>query len=104
MASRGRAGGQLIPIGDALRTVAGRVTKTDLLGVAEISAVWPEVVGERLAAEAQPSTLKDGRLVVSVPSSVWAGQIRLLSAEIIEALGRAATTPVTEIEVLVRRS
>jgi predicted nucleic acid-binding Zn ribbon protein len=83
--------------------VAGRVTKTDLLGIAEISAIWPEVVGERLAAEAQPSTLKDGRLVVSVPSSVWAGQVRLMTAEILERLKSAATSPVTEIEVRVRR-
>ena len=84
--------------------VAGRVTQTDLMGVAEICAVWESVVGERLAAEAQPSTLKDGRLVVSVPSSVWAGQVRLLAAEILEGLHAAASTPVTEIEVVVRRT
>ncbi len=103
MARGGGTGGRPIPIGDALRTVAGRVTQTDLLGMAEISAVWADVVGERLAEEARPSTLKDGRLVVSVPSSVWAGQVRLLSAEILDGLRAAAKTPVTQIEVTVRR-
>ena len=103
MARGGSTGGQPIPISDALRTVAGRVAKTDLLGIAEITAIWPDVVGERLAQEALPSTLKDGRLVVSVPSSVWAGQVRLLSVEILEALRAAATTPVTQIEGVVRR-
>ena len=95
MARSSGTGGGPIPIGDALRTVAGRVTQTDLMGIAEISAVWPSVVGERLAAEATPSTLRDGRLVVSVPSSVWAGQVRLLAAEILERLRSAARTPVT---------
>ena len=103
--ARGRnTSGEPIPIGDALRVVAGRVTQTDLLGIAEISGVWGSVVGERLAQEARPSTLNGGRLVVSVPSSVWAGQVRLLSAEILDKLRVAATTSVTEIEVVVRRS
>lgn len=104
MARGRRSGDQPVPIGDALRTVAGRVTKTDLIGIAEISAIWPEVVGEHLAAEAQPTTLSGGRLVVSVPSSVWAGQVRLLSTEILERLQAQGTAPVTQLEVVVRRS
>ena len=102
MASRRRTPGEPIPIGDALRVVASRVTRTDLMGIAEISSVWGSVVGERLAAEAQPLTLKDGRLVVSVPSSVWAGQIRLMTQEILDGLRGAAVTPVAEIDVRVR--
>ncbi len=98
------SGDNPIPIGEALRTVAGRVTQTDLLGIAEISSVWTAVVGERLATEAQPMTLRDGRLLVSVPSSVWAGQVRLMTREILEKLGQMAATPVEQIEVVVRRT
>jgi predicted nucleic acid-binding Zn ribbon protein len=40
---------------------------------------WPEVVGERLAAECSPVSLEGGSLVVRASSAPWAAQIRFLA-------------------------
>ena len=74
------------------------------MGIAEIRERWAEAAGDQIAAAAEPTRIESGRLTVAVPSSAWAGQIRLRSAEIVEALGRCARTPVNSIEVVVRPS
>lgn len=62
---------------------------------AEILAViWPEVVGDEVAANAQPVQLKQGRLVVNASSSAWAQTLQLMgdaiAARINERLGERA--------------
>lgn len=93
-----------LPIEDAIAAVAGRIPSRDLLGIAEIRGHWAEAAGEQLAAATEPTRIEAGRLTVAVPSSAWAGQIRLRSAEIVEELARRARTPVTSIEVVLRPS
>ncbi len=58
-----------------------------LLG--EVQAVWPGVVGETIAAAAQPVGERGGVLTVSCESSVWAQELDLMSGEIIERLNGA---------------
>jgi hypothetical protein len=59
-----------------------------------LATVWADVVGEDVAANAQPVQLRQGRLVVSVSSSAWAQTLHLMSEAIIarvnERLGAGA--------------
>lgn len=56
-----------------------------------LAVIWPEVVGDEVAANAQPVQLKQGRLVVSASSSAWAQTLQLMgdaiAARINEHLG-----------------
>ena len=45
--------------------------------------IWPELVGDEVAANAQPVQLKQGRLVVSASSSAWAQTLQLMSDAIV---------------------
>ena len=51
-----------------------------------VAAVWPDVVGEEVAANARPVYLKRGRLVVSTSSSAWAQTLQLMGGAIVERL------------------
>jgi hypothetical protein len=59
-----------------------------------LAIVWPDVVGEEVAANAQPVQLRQGRLVVSASSSAWAQTLHLMSevimARVNERLGAGA--------------
>jgi len=48
---------------------------------------WARVVGDDIAAHAQPTTLRDGILHVSAESTAWATQLRMMQSQI---LGRIA--------------
>lgn len=47
---------------------------------------WRKVVGDRIAERARPGALKSGVLTVHVASAVWAQELSLLSATILERL------------------
>jgi hypothetical protein len=58
--------------------------------MADLVAVWPETVGETVAANAWPARLaRDGTLHVAAASSTWAFQLQQLEPEIAERLRRA---------------
>jgi len=47
---------------------------------------WAQIVGEELAAHAQPETYRDGELVVIADSTAWATQLQLLAAQLVRRL------------------
>lgn len=51
-----------------------------------VATVWPDVVGEEVAANARPVYLQRGRLVVSTSSSAWAQTLQLMGGAIVERL------------------
>jgi predicted nucleic acid-binding Zn ribbon protein len=53
-----------------------------------LAAVWPEVAGADVAANAQPVQLKGGRLTVSTSSSVWAQTLQCMSANLATRLNQ----------------
>ena len=58
--------------------------------MADLVAIWPEVVGETVAANAWPARLsRDGTLHVNAASSTWAFELQQLEQEIVGGL-RAA--------------
>jgi predicted nucleic acid-binding Zn ribbon protein len=56
--------------------------------MAEVVELWPEAVGEAIAANAWPARIaRDGTLHVNTSSSTWAFELAHLSPAILERLG-----------------
>ncbi|MEX0650786.1 MAG: DUF721 domain-containing protein [Actinomycetota bacterium] len=73
--------------------------------VAQLASRWPEIVGERLAAETAPAALDDGILTVEVSTGPWGAQAKFLHEEIKrkadEALGGGR---VEKVRIIVRNA
>ena len=71
--------------------------------VGRLASIWPDVVGERLAAETAPASLERGVLVVSATDGSWGAQAKFLTEEIRrranEALG---SDQIAKVQVRVR--
>jgi predicted nucleic acid-binding Zn ribbon protein len=82
------------PASRALDALTERLAPATVL--AEVQRVWPEAVGEVIAAEATPTSEHDGTLVVTCSSSVWAQELTLMSDELATqvntAVGRVCVT------------
>jgi len=82
-------------LGDVLNTLAGRLRKVDLRLIDEIRELWPRVVDPVLAEHCRPEFIKNGTLVIGVPSGAYAQRVQLETANILagfESLGTRAPT------------
>jgi predicted nucleic acid-binding Zn ribbon protein len=71
-------------LGEALRgAVESAAPATPL---AAVQSVWPEAVGERIAAAASPVSERDGTVTVACESATWAQELDLLEGQIAEKL------------------
>ena len=57
--------------------------------LAEVQRVWPAVVGESIAAQAEPTAERGGVLTVSCAASVWAQELDLMAPQIVARLNEA---------------
>jgi predicted nucleic acid-binding Zn ribbon protein len=64
----------------ALRKVAPQTP------LAAVQTVWPSAVGERLAAVATPVSQQDGTLTIECVDAVWAQELDLMQATLLERL------------------
>lgn len=71
-------------IDSALVALADELAPGTLL--AEVQRVWSQVVGEAIAAEAQPTAERGGSVTVSCSASVWAQELDLMAPQIIARL------------------
>lgn len=72
------------PAGDAFRTA--RQLAAPQTGLAAVQAVWSTALGERLAAAAQPVAEREGTLTVECVDGVWAQELDLMQATLLERL------------------
>ena len=72
------------PLGLAVAALAERLAPQTLL--AEIQVVWAEAVGEVVAAQAEPTGERDGVLVVTCSSAVWAQELDLMAPDLVARL------------------
>lgn len=56
--------------------------------LAEVQRMWPDAVGEAIAAEAQPTAERAGTLTVSCSAAVWAQELDLMAPVIIERVNQ----------------
>jgi predicted nucleic acid-binding Zn ribbon protein len=75
------------PLSWALEQLTGALAPASTL--ARVQEVWQGVAGPALAAAARPTAERDGVLSVTCEASVWAQELDLMSAELIERLNAA---------------
>jgi predicted nucleic acid-binding Zn ribbon protein len=72
------------PAVTALRTALERAApKTPL---AKLQSAWPGVVGERVAAAADPVSERERRVTVVCRDSVWAQELDLMQDQLLQGL------------------
>jgi predicted nucleic acid-binding Zn ribbon protein len=69
---------------DAFRAARDRVAPQT--GLAAVQAAWSGALGERLAAAAQPVSERDGTVTVECIDGVWAQELDLMQATLLERL------------------
>ena len=82
-------------LGELLNTLAGRLRKVDLRDIDEIRHLWPTIVEPVIAEHCRPEFVKNGVLLVSVPSGAFAQRVMSDSTAILEgfsSLGQRAPT------------
>jgi predicted nucleic acid-binding Zn ribbon protein len=87
-------------LSELLDTLAGRLRRVDLRLIDRARALWPTVVDAPLGEHCRVELIKDGVLVVSVPSGAFAQQIMAKSMTILRgfsSLGKGAPTSVRTI-------
>jgi hypothetical protein len=62
-------------LGEILDVVASRLRKVDLRTIDEIRRIWPSVVEPLLAEKCHPEFVKNGVLLIRVPSGAYAQKI-----------------------------
>ena len=91
------------PIAAALGRLSERLAPETTL--AAVQAVWADVAGAAVAAEAQPVSEHAGVLTVTCRSAVWAQELGLLAPDLLASLNAALATaeapgPLRELRVM----
>ena len=74
-------------IGDEIGRELARSGSRDAIPLAELTAAWPEIVGDAVARNAWPLRLsRDGTLHVATASATWAHELDLLQETILDGL------------------
>jgi predicted nucleic acid-binding Zn ribbon protein len=75
----------------------------DAASVKGVFGAWTNLVGAAVAAHVQPVKLVGSRLIVEVDDPHWATEMKFLEASLCEKISQLTTTPVTSLEVRVKR-
>lgn len=84
------------PLSDLLNTMAGRLRKVDLRLIDEVRQLWPTIVDPVVAEHCRPEFVKNGVLLITVPSGAFAQRVMIDRDTILSGLAqlgdRAPTT------------
>jgi predicted nucleic acid-binding Zn ribbon protein len=72
------------PLSHAVSALASRLAPLTLL--AEVQRVWPDAVGDVVAAQAEPTGAHDGVVTVTCASAVWAQELDLMAPDLVARL------------------
>jgi predicted nucleic acid-binding Zn ribbon protein len=61
--------------------------------ISRVQRVWADVAGELIAAQCEPTSERSGVVTVTCASAVWAQELDLLSADLIERLNAELQAP-----------
>ena len=79
------------PFAQIVREAIADVAPDTLL--ARVQALWSEVAGAAIAAEATPSAEREGTLTVECSGAVWAQELTLLEPDLVSRLNAALEGP-----------
>jgi predicted nucleic acid-binding Zn ribbon protein len=83
-------------IAAALGALVDRVEPMTPLG--RVQRAWPDAVGDVIAAHATPTAVAGGAVVVTCDAAVWAQELDLLQADVVDRL--AAAVPGVRVDAL----
>ncbi len=75
---RGPRTGDTVQLGDIVDGLMREEVFSRGIPIAELASKWPQIVGERLAAETAPASLEGVLLTVSATNGPWGAQARFL--------------------------
>ncbi len=78
-----------------LNSLASRLKKVDLRQIDELRTLWPEIVDPVIASHCRPEFIKNGVLIIAVPSGAFAQRVNSQSEAILSGcakLGEGAPT------------
>ena len=85
---------------DLLGPVGKKLRLDDPLAAGSLWRRWPQIVGEDIARNAEPTSLKAGVLRIRTSSPTWATEMSYLAGDIKERVNRALGKPlVNEIKI-----
>jgi len=87
-------------LGELLDSVAGRLKKVDLRLIDEIRLLWPSIVDPVLAEHCRPEFVKNGVLLVSVPSGAFAQRVAMESPSILAGFSTLESRAPTSIRTV----
>lgn len=94
-----------VPLGEIVDGLLREQVFSRGMPVAQLASRWPDVVGERLAAETAPAALEAGVLTIEVSTGPWGAQAKFLHEEIRrkadEALGGRV---IEQVRIVVRNT
>jgi len=71
--------------------------------VSMLKAIWPEIVGEELAAHCAPREISHNVLLITTRSSAWSQQLVFLSERLLKAIQEASGTPIERLRFRIGR-
>jgi predicted nucleic acid-binding Zn ribbon protein len=89
-------------LGEALKGVAGRLKKVNLDSFGPIRERWNEVADPVVRDKCEPAFVKDGVLVVYVPSGAYAERLRQDEAILLRDMATLGAQAPTGIRAIVR--
>jgi hypothetical protein len=78
-----------VPLGDVVDGLLAEEAFSRGMPIATLASRWADVVGPRLAAETEPSSLDSGVLTVRARNGPWGAQARFLGQQIQANANRA---------------
>ena len=79
------------PLAEAFGALTDGLAPRTLL--ADVQRAWSVVVGEAIAAQAEPTAERGGVLTVSCAASVWAQELDLMAPQILARLNERLASP-----------
>ena len=97
--------GEVISLGDVVDGLMREEVFSRGIPIAELASKWPQIVGERLAAETAPTTLEGTVLTVSATNGPWGAQARFLHEQIrLKANQALGSDVIATVRIVVRNS
>jgi predicted nucleic acid-binding Zn ribbon protein len=87
---------------ELLNTLAGRLRRVDLRLIDEARELWPTVVDPVLAEHCRVELIKDGVLIVSVPSGAFAQQVVMQSPLILKGFSSFGERAPTSLKTVLK--
>ncbi|NLE78624.1 MAG: DUF721 family protein [Rhodococcus sp.] len=77
------------PLGALANAISKQRGWTGHVSEGTVIGRWAQVVGEDIAAHAEPTSLRDGVLSISAESTAWATQLRMMQSNILAKIAAA---------------